>query len=582
MKELEKIEKGNKQSSLICSICNNKNLYINQRNTKLKKVINDSINVLDLSELIKKCNCFTNNNNAYAHKYCLIYKIIYNFEIKCEKCNTVYKIEINKRTKKSKKMHIILVFLIIYIIHLIVYLFCMFLLFINIILKEYILIIFKHIFYFFGIIIFMVNSILLYFSIINNIKRAQNEIYNYSIKIHDIIKKNDNFFINDNNNESVFYKLIFEFYQWFHGKQLEDLLNNIIIKNMINKGNNLYNNTINGYINKNNIEIAQFKENKKNIKKEIDLQKEENKNKINYINDNANDIIFVGFDKSDNNSNIDLKNMLNLNNNKKNKLQENNDYYNKEDLKIHKYNNNNNDIKNNNNNINNINSINNFYNNSNSNNFIIKKLSSNNIESCNKIEENQKLKHPDFINININPRNSKNISINIHFSNDRSSLIEFSSSKENNYQFNKKKIGKSALIPKNLMMSNIISEANSIKRKRRLLKSIKIRQNKINLKGTSLPGGSIREDEEIDFSVFDKTATKLTRLNKKSIIFSRNDSELKNSYFRAKNSFKDIDFNISNSDIGGMEGNCEQNCGEQNFRNSVKNNTNGKHVHFAD
>ena len=46
------------------------------------------------------------------------------------------------------------------------------------------------------------------------------------------------------------------------------------------------------------------------------------------------------------------------------------------------------------------------------------------------------------------------------------------------------------------MMSNIISEANSIKRKRRLLKSIKIRQNKINLKGTNLPGGSIREDEK--------------------------------------------------------------------------------------
>ena len=132
------------------------------------------------------------------------------------------------------------------------------------------------------------------------------------------------------------------------------------------------------------------------------------------------------------------------------------------------------------------------------------------------------------------------------------------------------------MIPKNLMMSNIISEANSIKRKRRLLKSIKIRQNKINLKGTSLPGGSIREDEEIDFSLFDKTATKLTRLNKKSIVLSRNDSELKYSYFKAKNSFKDIDFNISNSDIGGMEGNCEQ-----NFRSSVKNNINGKHVHFA-
>ena len=565
MKELEEIEKCYKQSSLICLICNKNNISIKQKNAKLKKVINDKNNTLDLSEFIKKCNC-GNNNNTYVHKYCLLFNILFNFEIKCEKCNTIYNIKINKRTNKRKILLIIFKYIIIYIIHLFIYLFCMFLLFINIILKDYILIIFRHLCYFFGIIIFVINSILLYFSIINNINSAQNGIYNYSINIYEVTKKKVNI------NESEFYKLIIEFYQWFHGKSPEDLLMNMKNNNMIKKEYNLYNNSIGDFINKNNIEIAQIKENKKNSKKGIDLKKEEKEKEFKNENENynTNDIILIGFDKNDNN-NINLKNILNLNDNKKNKQQEYNDIYsnqtNKEDLKIQKlFNTNFNDIN-----------YNNINNNSNSNNFQIKGMPSYNNESRNIIEDNLKKQYQDYINININPKTSKNIKINIHFTKDNQ--MDFSSSKENNNQFNKGKIGKTALIPKNLMMSNIISEANSIKRKRRQIKSIKIRQNKINLKGTNLPGGSIREDEEIDFSEFDKIGTKISRDNKKSIFLTKGDfSELKYSNFRSKKSFKDIDLNISNSDIIGME----SNMGEQNVRNSVKNNMNGKHVHFAD
>ena len=131
------------------------------------------------------------------------------------------------------------------------------------------------------------------------------------------------------------------------------------------------------------------------------------------------------------------------------------------------------------------------------------------------------------------------------------------------------------------MMTNIISEANSFKRKRRQLKSFKIRENKIKLQGYTQSRGDIVEDEEIDFSEFDKMGTKISKVskdNKKSVIYPKNDySELKYSYFRNKKSYKDIDLNIRNSDVGGIEGSS----GDQNVRMSVKN-MSGKHVHFAD
>lgn len=128
-------------------------------------------------------------------------------------------------------------------------------------------------------------------------------------------------------------------------------------------------------------------------------------------------------------------------------------------------------------------------------------------------------------------------------------------------------------------MSNLISEANSFKRKRRQLKSIKIKQNKIKLQGTKIIG-NIEEDEEIDFSEFDKIGSKISKIdedNKKST-FPRNDLDLKYSNFKTKKSYKDVTLNISNSDVGGIE----DVSSNQNFRLSLKNNMVGKHVHFAD
>ena len=180
----------------------------------------------------------------------------------------------------------------------------------------------------------------------------------------------------------------------------------------------------------------------------------------------------------------------------------------------------------------------------------------------------------DFINININPNTSKNINININFSNEKISQLEqFSSSKDftlrsgrANFRRNSK-IGKTALIPKKLMMTNIMAEQNIFKRKRRQLQSIKIKRNKLNLKNTQITANI---NEEIDFSSIDGVGShfsKRTGSSEMQKIMSSRESRYSN--FKTKKSFKDVPLNISNSNIGEED--------EQNNRNSISSN---KNVHF--
>jgi hypothetical protein len=421
----------------------------------------------------------------------------------------------------------------------------MFLLFINVILKENIPILYKHLSVFFGFLILILNSIFLYFSIVNNIQKYKNNIYKYTINIFDAIDElnNKNCIINKGNE---FFYLIFQFYQWFYNQSMKHLINNLN-KNIINnKIIYLYENSIKEYIKKNNnLDIIHInkKENEENNTLDLDLNlKQDN---INNNNDITKEMILKkNIAKVNINTNI-------LNKDSKNIQKE-------IDIFSNKSNNSKNEL-----------SLNKLESNNNSNNY---KKSLNN----NTIDDFMKLNHKEFINININPKASKNININIHFSSDKNSQIDYSSSKEITFQSNKKfnKVGKTAVIPKNLTMSNIISEANSFKRKRRQLKSFKIKENKLILKGTSL-SGDIVEDEEIDFSEFEKMGSKISKLSKdKNIFYQKN--ELKYSNFRTKKSYKDVELNISNSDAAIND----EIYNNQNIRNSVKNIN--KHVHFAD
>ena len=391
----------------------------------------------------------------------------------------------------------------------------------------------KHIIPFFGIIFVFLNSFLLYFSIIKNINIRKTYFYKYSINIFDINRKSNKIIIED----SELYKLSQEFYQWFYSQSIINLLINKNKKFIINKGNYTFNNNIKEYIKKNNIYFQK-------ITNDFDL-------KDNTYNNDTKDIII------NNNGSCNILSINNIDHNYNNnpEKEENNLYSSRSQNSSSR---NINDVHGNENN-NNV-SINNNDNN--------RKIS-NNMGSLNTIDENQKLNNKDFINININPNNSKNINIKIQIGGERNSIFDFSSSKEFTIKssLRKRKILKTALIPKNNIIKNLIAQSNSFKRKKRQLNSIKLRQKRLKLKGTKM-GGSIEENEEIDFSEFEKGSKISKKISKNDL-----DLNLKCSNYESIKSSKEVNLNISNSDIDGLEE-------LSNKRLSFKNNSVGRHVHF--
>ena len=538
----ESLDEENKESSLICSICHKNSLDIKQNNQNLKRILNENFKNTELSELIQICRCknIININkkekmDSYinAHRYCILLKILFNFEIKCELCNTIFNIKIEKKIDKKKKIYLFIAFLIIYMMHLLIYLFCMFLLFINVVLKGIIKIPYKHICPFFGVIFFFINSLFLYFSINKNIKLRNTYFYKYSFNIFDINKVNQKFI----NKDSELYKLVQEFYQWFYNQSIINLLIKKNKKFIVNKGNYIYNNNLRELIKKNNIDFKKF------IRNTLDL-------KDNIQNNDTKDIFI------NNNDNCNLLTLKNINNYNSNEEQEENKLYSSRSKSSSSRN---------------IIYVNTNENNNNAsiNNNELKRKISNNICSLNTIDENQKLYNKDFINIKINPNNSKNINIKIQIGGERNSVFDFSSSKEFTIKsgLRKRKVLKTALIPKNNIIKNLIAQSNSFKRKKRQLNSIKLRQKRLKLKGTKM-GGSIEENEEIDFSEFEKGSKISKKISKNDL-----DLNLKCSNYESIKSSKEVNLNISNSDIDGLEE-------LSNKRLSFKNNSVGRHVHF--
>ena len=542
-------EVDNIEKLLYCSICHKNTFDIITDNYKKNCVLKEILKSGDFSELIKKCNCKINNKEIHSHKFCVLLKILFKYETRCDKCKTDYNIKISKKLDRKKFLTSIIFYLIIYIIHLFVFLFCMFLLFIKDILKEYMklnkIIPYKHLFIFLGIIIFIINCFFLYFSIINNIKQFKLNIYNYIIDILDAEE--------DDKNKTKIIPLLNEFQEWAHSQSLKDLIYDVNNKWFFNRVYSSYINEVNGIIDKNNSELRKNYMDNINI---ISVNSDENK----YL-DNLQ-------------SNLNLFSNNNLFNKNPKFLQINN-LFNKQNEEINfssnqssKLNNENNENENSNNNI--------IIHNNNSNNFVRKK-------SKKGIHSSLKLNHTlnDYINININPSvTSKNINININFSNEKNSQIEqISTSKEFTLRSGRalrrnSKIGKTALIPKKLMMTNIINDNNIFKRKRRQLKSIKIRRNPLNLKNTQITGNI---DEEIDFSSIEDMRSGFSKgtgdINQR-ILSPKSGSKFGN--FRTKKSFKDVSLNISNS----VKEEAEISK-EQNGRNSIQTNGTNKKVHFV-
>ena len=221
-------EELNYEFHKICSICSKEILDLkhnNLKNSNQNKKLKDNMKFMEYSEIIKKCFCKNsiNNNNRengiYAHKYCILLKVIYNFEIKCNKCNTSYNIKIDKKIDIKKKIYLIVKFVFIYMVHLIFYLFCIFLIFINNIIKKNNNRKYKHLSFFLSAILFLINNIILYFTIINNIKEYK-YIFKYKIDICNAIELN----VNNIKNKSKIYELLYNYYKWFYVKSEYDLI----------------------------------------------------------------------------------------------------------------------------------------------------------------------------------------------------------------------------------------------------------------------------------------------------------------------------------------------------------------------
>ena len=541
-------EINNIESLIYCSICHKKNFDIITDKLKQNKLLSELMKSVNYLELIKKCNCKIKNEFTYAHKLCVLLNILYKYETKCEKCKTDYNIIIRKKFNKKKFFYLFLVFIFIYTIHLLVFLFCIFLLFINIILKEYMksdkYIAYKNIFIFFGGILFVINCFILYFSIIINIRLFKINIYDFIIDIFDV----EDIDPKQNKNNIKSNKLLIEFLSWAHLQSSNFLINEINKKYFFYRFYSRYLNEINEFINSNNSDISS------NLEK-INIINVEDDNHISNIQKNylmSNNMI----------SHKNNPNFLQINN----LFNRPNDEINFSSNHSSKFNN---DIDNSNNNI-----IK-----QNNNNFLRQ-------NSKNPIHDSVKLNNTlnDFINININPMTSKNINININFSKEKISQIEkISSSKDFTTQSFRRafgrdsKIGKTALIPKKLMMSNIITDQNFFKRKKRQLQSIKLRRNQLNLKNTQITGNI---DEEIDFSSIERMGDGISKgINDTSqkIMSPTGDKNFKYSNFKNKKSFRDADLNVSSSYSDDSENSKNKNDGNI----SKSNCSNNKRVHFA-
>lgn len=541
-------EINNIESLIYCSICHKKNFDIITDKLKQNKLLLELMKSVNYLELIKKCNCKIKNEFTYAHKLCVLLNILYKYETKCEKCKTDYNIIIRKKFNKKKFFYLFLVFIFIYTIHLLVFLFCIFLLFINIILKEYMksdkYIAYKNIFIFFGGILFVINCFILYFSIIINIRLFKINIYDFIIDIFDV----EDIDPKQNKNNIKSNKLLIEFLSWAHLQSSNFLINEINKKYFFYRFYSRYLNEINEFINSNNSDISS------NLEK-INIINVEDDNHISNIQKNylmSNNMI----------SHKNNPNFLQINNLFNRQIDEIN-FSSNHSSKF------NNDIDNSNNNI-----IK-----QNNNNFLRQ-------NSKNPIHGSVKLNNTlnDFINININPMTSKNINININFSKEKISQIEkISSSKDFTTQSFRRafgrdsKIGKTALIPKKLMMSNIITDQNFFKRKKRQLQSIKLRRNQLNLKNTQITGNI---DEEIDFSSIERMGDGISKgINDTSqkIMSPPGDKNFKYSNFKNKKSFRDADLNVSSSYSDDSENSKNKNDGNI----SKSNCSNNKRVHFA-
>ena len=172
----------------ICSICKSDRIIINNckiKDKNLKVIINNMNNNKDMHILIQKCKC------QNAHKLCVLLNFVFNFDLKCNECKAYYNINISNNINIYKKCLKICLLILLSFFHIILYAACVvLLLFLEVINKNVSNNLeqnkINHFFYFFGSIIFIVNTLLIfitYSNFIDNILSiCSDDIVEYIIK----------------------------------------------------------------------------------------------------------------------------------------------------------------------------------------------------------------------------------------------------------------------------------------------------------------------------------------------------------------------------------------------------------------
>ena len=314
-------KKGNPNS---CSICKCEKLPIDFAKNKNReiKMLKDSFKFKedDFSILIKKCNC--TKSSPKSHKLCILLNILYNFNLKCPECNTDYNI-IVKQHKNTGKNLIKICSLIFYLfINIIIYGASAFLILYPLIInkntdndpeKRK----FEHFFYFFGGLLFILNTFFIYVTISSILCNNPEDVNDYTIDIKDINEPNKN------KNSDKHYILLYKFYRYFYKTQIRFLISKKHKHIYIAKGYGYFNKELQDLIIKNNLECE-----KENIlynggEDILNLNNNKNKNKINNLDDNNKHKYYDQSNGNIENNNDNIKRPSTLNEEKRKNKEDN-------------------------------------------------------------------------------------------------------------------------------------------------------------------------------------------------------------------------------------------------------------------
>ena len=291
-----------------CSICNSDKLPLDiskKSKYEIKILLSRfKLKEAELSNLIKKCNC--TKTSPKVHKLCILLNVLYNFELKCNECNTNYNIVVNHKKNSARNICKFCSLILYLLINIILYGSSAFLILYPLLINKDCEKKLFHIYFFFGGLIFLLNSYFIYVTILSILYQNPEDINDYTVDVKDISEPNKN------KNLDKYFALLYKFYRYFYKTQIRYLIGKKHKNVYISKGYGYFNKDLKDLIIKNNKEI--FKERRPNNGGNDIL----NLNKINYDNNGFNisqEKIKDNKNNKNNNNNLDEQSNGNIENN---------------------------------------------------------------------------------------------------------------------------------------------------------------------------------------------------------------------------------------------------------------------------